>query len=114
MTKAIPGIFAIMAGVVIACTATPARAQSVDYHKAQQAGKVWGNKIDENNRRNAAAKNARKNSKGVRYDAPLTASDRATALAANRARYQKLLNSVGKKNADRWLDFEARRVRAQR
>ena len=32
----------------------PALAQGVNYHQAQQAGKVWGDKISENNRRNAA------------------------------------------------------------
>ena len=94
------GICASVAAFMIAGTAVPASAQGVDYHRAQQAGKVWGDKINENNRQNAAARNARTNSQGVRYDAPLTASDRATSLAANRADYDKLLNSVGKKNAD--------------
>ncbi len=102
------------AAIMIAGTAIPARAQGVDYHRAQQAGKVWGDKIDENNRQGAAARNARTNSQGVRYDAPLTASDRATSLTANRADYDELLNSVGKKNAERWLDFKARRERAER
>lgn len=74
----------------------------------------WCDKISENNRKSAAVRNARVNSDGVRYDAPLTASDRATALTANRADYEKLLNSVGKRNADRCLDFKARRERAQR
>lgn len=114
MKKATPGLLAVMTGLMIACPAIPASAQGVDYHKAQQAGKVWGDKINENNRQKAAARNARRNSQGIRYDAPLTASDRATALAANQADYRKLLNSVGKKNADRWLDFKARRARAER
>lgn len=112
--KPLSGILTLAAGMMVVGTATPAVAQGVDYHRAQQAGKVWGDKIDENNRQNAAARNARTNSEGVRYDAPLTAADRATALAANRADYDKLLNSVGRKNADRWLDFKARRARAER
>ena len=112
--KPVSGISACVAGIMIAGAAIPASAQGVDYHKAQQAGKVWGDKISENNRQSAADRNARVNSEGVRYDAPLTASDRAAALAANRVEYQRLLNSVGKKNADRWLDFKARRDRAQR
>ena len=107
------GYLPVMA-VMIAATSVSAQAQGVDYHKAQQAGKVWGDKVSENNRRNAAARNARVNSQGVRYDAPLTAADRQAALAANRAQYQKLLNSVGKKNAERWLEFKARSHRAQR
>lgn len=108
----------LVIGLSIAALATlvaqPVRAQGVDYHKSQQAGKVWGDKIDENNRREAKSRNARRNSEGVRYDAPLTQRDRADAMAAERAEYQKLYDSVGKKNADRWLDFKARAMRARR
>jgi hypothetical protein len=94
--------------------APPAHAQGVDYHKGQQAGKVWDDKVGENNRRAAQARNAQRNSQGVRYDAPLTQRDREAALSANRAAYQRLHGSVGKKNADRWLDFKARALRARR
>lgn len=108
----------LLLGLSIAGLATlvaqPLGAQGVDYHKSQQAGKVWGDKIAENNRRAAQSRNARRNSQGVRYDAPLTERDRAAALAANRADYQRLYDSVGKKNADRWLDFKARAMRARR
>lgn len=91
----------------------PSVAQAqVNYHQAQQAGKVWGDKIGENNRQDAKARNAKKNSQGIRYDAPLTTADMEAAKARKPADYQRLYDSVGKKNADRWLEFEARRLRA--
>lgn len=91
-----------------------AGAQGVDYHKAQQAGKVWGDKLDENNRQRARARQASVNSEGVAYNAPITAADRDRFLAANRADYDRLLRSVGRKNADKWLEIRARQERAKR
>lgn len=114
MRKCIHAGIAGLVACVLTLAAAPAAAQGVDYHRAQQAGKVWRDRADENNRRDAAAGKRRTNSAGVAYDAPLTAADRAAALAANRADYQRLHDSVGKKNADRWLDFKARAARAAR
>ncbi|MFT4934711.1 MAG: hypothetical protein ACI9LT_001397 [Pseudoalteromonas distincta] len=91
-----------------------AGAQGVDYHKAQQAGKVWEDKQDENIRERARARQTRVNSQGVAYNAPLSAADRERFLAANRADYDRLMRSVGRKNADKWLDIRARQERAKR
>jgi hypothetical protein len=87
----------------------------VDYHKAQQAGKVWSDRNAENVREaRAKERGARVNSQGVAYDAPLTDADRALARSLNQADYDRLVRSVGKDNAERWLEFTARRVRSER
>lgn len=104
---------ALLAAALALAASLPVTAQ-VNYHQAQQAGKVWGDKIGENNRQAARERNARKNSEGVRYDAPLTAADLAAARTASRADYDRLVDSVGPKNANRWLEFEARKIRAAR
>lgn len=97
----------------IAAFAAPAAAQ-VNYHSAQQAGKVWGDKVSDNIREERAGDQRRVNSKGIAYDAPLTAADRSLALAENRAGYDRLVDSVGEANAERWLAFKARQARARR
>jgi len=87
----------------------------VDYHKAQQAGKVWRDRNAENVRKaRADERGARVNSQGVAYDAPLTDADRVLARNLYRADYDRLVRSVGRENAERWLEFTARRVRSER
>lgn len=87
----------------------------VDYHKAQQAGKVWRDRNAENVRKaRADERRTRVNSQGVAYDAPLTDADRSLARDLYRADYDRLVRSVGRDNAERWLEFTARRVRSER
>jgi hypothetical protein len=86
-------------------------AQGVDYHKAQQAGRVWQKKGLKNGRLHRRTET---NSKGVAYNAPVTDADRQFVLASAGHRYDRLLRSVGKKNADRWLEQMARIERAKR
>lgn len=107
----------VAAGVVLATVlACPAGLHAqVDYHKAQQAGKVWRDRNAENVRKaRADERGARVNSEGVPYDAPLTDADRDLARSLHRADYDRLVRSVGKDNAERWLEFTARRVRSER
>jgi hypothetical protein len=88
-----------------------AAAQAVDYHRAQQAGKVWERKqldIDSGQAEDAP------NSQGIAYDAPLTPEDLQITRRNNPGAYEELERSVGKKNADRWLDMKARIERAKR
>jgi hypothetical protein len=97
----------IAVAVFCGIAAWPASGQ-VNYHRAQQAGKVWERKQNEANRKQRAkARGARQQQKR----GPLSAKERAAALAANRADYNRLVRSVGKKNADRWLEFKARAPR---
>ncbi|WP_191060407.1 hypothetical protein [Geminicoccus harenae] len=90
------------------------QAQGVDYHKAQQAGKVWERKQAENNRNQARSRQTSVNSEGIAYNAPLSMADREEFLAANRPDYDRLVQSVGRKNADRWLEMRARQERSKR
>lgn len=92
------------------CVPSPAVAQAVDYHKAQQAGKVWERKMElgRNGQRD------RTNSQGVPYDAPLTEADLAITRRNNPGSYEELVRSVGTKNADRWLEMKARIDRSKR
>jgi hypothetical protein len=90
------------------------QAQGVDYHKAQQAGKVWERKQDENNRKRARARQTSVNSEGIAYNAPISKADRDRVLAVNRPAYDRLVRSVGRDNAERWLEMSARIERAKR
>lgn len=99
--------------IAVACWApTPAAAQAVDYHKAQQAGKVWERKQLESGRNGSRGNDT--NSQGVAYDAPLSESDIQATHRNNPGSYERLERSVGKKNADRWLDMRARIERSKR
>ena len=91
-----------------------AQAQGVDYHKAQQAGKVWERKQTENNRERARSRQTSMNSEGIAFNAPLSRADRERFLAANRPGYDRLVRSVGRSNADRWLEMRARQERSKR
>lgn len=91
----------IAAFAAAASAAAPAAAQ-VDYHKAQQAGKVWERKSGQNDRR------------GPRRpvdNRPITAAERSAALTRHRADYDRLVRSVGTDNADKWLGFKVRQMR---
>ncbi len=106
----------IATGVALAAVlAIPAELHAqVDYHKAQQAGKVWRDRNDENIRKaRAEERGDRKNSQGIAYDAPLTDADRSYVRAMHQADYDRLVRSVGRDNADRWLEFTARRLRSE-
>lgn len=94
--------------------AEQASAQAVDYHKAQQAGKVWERKQGDRARQQSRQRNQKANSEGVAYGAPLTASDLERARRANRQDYERLMRSVGQKNAEKWLEFKARKERSLR
>ena len=111
MRTVLGGILAFM--MALACWAPmPAAAQGVDYHKAQQAGKVWERKQLERSRE--GRRGDRTNSQGVEYDAPLTDADLEATRRNNPGAYEKLERSVGKKNADRWLEMKARIERSKR
>jgi hypothetical protein len=98
--------------VATAFAATPSitQAQGVDYHKAQQAGKVWRDKQNENNRKRG--REAKVNSAGIAENAPISAADRQRFLATHQADYDRLLRSVGRKNAELWLSMRLPQVRA--
>ena len=109
----------IATGVALtALLAIPAELHAqVDCHKAQQAGKVWRDRNAENIRKSRAdARNGggRVNSRGLAYDAPLTDADRSHARTRHQEDYDRLVRSVGRDNADRWLEFTARRLRSER
>ncbi|MBT2245881.1 hypothetical protein JQK15_20425 [Sphingobium sp. BHU LFT2] len=89
-------------------TPVPAVAQGVDYHKAQQAGEVWQRKQAENNRRAVERQGS------DAYHAPLARGERLVALVKYRDRYNRMVSSVGQKNADSWLGGMARADRAKR
>lgn len=97
--------FALLATLSI--PGTSAQAQGVNYIQAQQAGKVWGDKISENNRKAAAQ------GRGMDQRAP-TPAELNAARALHRSDYDRLVNSVGTKNADKWLDWRARADRRDR
>lgn len=108
------GLAAAACLAMLALAPADANAQ-VDYHRAQQAGKVWERKNDERNRQQRV-RGDRRNSEGVPFDAPLTDADRAWTLSqgSNRADYERLRRSVGRDNAERWLELTARQARAKR
>ena len=112
-----PPVFFVCCLLGLALSSAPVVAQ-VDYHKAQQAGRVWQKKQDENNRRdaNANARADRTNSEGVAYDAPLSEADlqRTLQVRQRRESYDRLTRSVGRKNADQWLEKIARIDRSKR
>lgn len=94
----------------------PAAGQFVDYHKAQQAGKVWRDKITDNNRdaaRRTAQQRRQAAAADARWDAPLSQADLAGTRARNRAEYDRKLK-LGQGFADRWLDRTARLERDRR
>jgi hypothetical protein len=97
----------IALGVFYGMGAWPASGQ-VDYHRAQQAGKVWERKQGDAIRERRAKE--RRSGRAVKQR-PVSAAERASALRANRAAYDRLVRSVGRKNADRWLDFKVRAAR---
>lgn len=85
----------------MAFTTVPALAQ-VDYHKAQQAGKAWERKQGSNRARASADRR------------PATRTEMDRARARHRSEYDRLIRSVGTKNADLWLGFKARQMRRTR
>lgn len=97
------------------CFSTSAQAQ-IDWRAPGAAGKVWGDKIDENNReaRNRTPEErARADAADAAWDAPLSQADIAATLKRNRAEYDRKLR-LGKGHADRWLDRTARLERLER
>ncbi|MBT2245882.1 hypothetical protein JQK15_20430 [Sphingobium sp. BHU LFT2] len=79
-------------------TTMAANAQGVNYHSAQQAGKVWGDKMEVDTRDRKPATTAELNAARVRHA----------------AEYNRLLESVGRKNAERWLGMQAQQDRRER
>lgn len=97
------------------CLATSAHAQ-INWHAPAAAGKVWGDKIDENNReaRNRTPEQqAQAEAADAAWEAPLSQADMTATRERNRAEYNSKLR-LGQGHADRWLDHTARMERFKR
>lgn len=90
---------------------TPAIGQ-IDYHSGQQDRKVWERK--QFDRKLDGTKKNDRNSAGVAYQDPISPQDLERSMQVYRSNYQKLVRSVGKKNADRWLEMKTRIDRSKR
>ncbi len=91
----------------------PAVAQ-IDYSSGQRDRQVWERKqFDRKMDRNRSGNDDR-NSAGIAYNDPLSPQDLERSMTTYRSDYQKLLRSVGKKNADRWLEMKTRIDRSKR
>lgn len=95
-------------GIALALALTPTAQAQVNYHQAQQAGKVWRDKAQDNRRKDA------RNKGDDNYFAALTERDISAARSRHSERYLRMKNSVGKENADRWLEAMARADRANK
>lgn len=105
----------ILFSFAVLAIAAPVHAQ-IDWHAPRAAGRVWEDKIDENNRQDAnrtAAQRAQAEAADAAWDAPLSEADLQGTLARNRAEYDRRLR-LGQGFADNWLDRTARMERFQR
>jgi len=100
----------LLAGISLCA---PAVAQ-VDYSSGQRDRQVWERKQFDRKMDQKRSGNDDRNSAGIAYKDPLSPQDLERSMATYRSDYQELLRSVGKKNADRWLEMKTRIDRSKR
>lgn len=91
----------------------PAVAQ-IDYSSGQRDRQVWERKQFDRQMDQSRSGRDDRNSAGIAYNDPLSQRDLGQSMAMYRSDYLKLLRSVGKKNADRWLEMKTRIDRSKR
>lgn len=106
MRGLVPALLALL------CLSVPAAAQ-IDFRSPRAAGRVWENKIIENNRQ-ARDQGAEADAADAAWEKPLAPADMQATLMHNRAEYERRVKRFGKGHADRWLDRLARTERFER
>lgn len=99
--------------LVMGSVISPAFAQ-IDYSSGQRDRQVWERKQFDRTMDEDRSGNDDRNSAGIAYNDPLSPQDLERSMATYRSDYQELLRSVGKKNADRWLEMKTRIDRSKR
>lgn len=102
---------------VALCLGLPTFAYAqINWHAPRAAGRVWEDKIDENNRQDrqrTAEQRAQAAAADAAWEAPLSTEDLQGTLSHNRDEYERQLR-LGKGFADNWLDRTARMERFKR
>lgn len=112
VSKRSPPVLVVLGAL---CMAAAAEAQ-INWHAPRAAGRVWEDKIDENNRQarnRTPEQRAEAEAADAAWNAPLSIGDIEYTLARHKADYERRLR-LGKSFADEWLDRTARMDRFKR